>query len=77
MGISTSSCADYRGLESAFARSCKLLSAPAGMRFAVTLVAYELICFMAIVIMVGCTQTSYQDYSERWPAREASHCYPT
>lgn len=65
---STPSNADDPGLECASACSNPLLSAPVGIRFTMIRMTYVLFLFITIVYMTGCTQTSYQDYPEHWPA---------
>jgi len=68
VAMSTASSADCPGLECACAYSNKLPSVAAGIQFARMRVTYVLICFITVVFMAGCTETSYQDYPDRWPA---------
>lgn len=71
--------ADDPGLECACACSNPLSSAPAGIRFAMIRMTYVLFLFITIVYMAGCTQTSYQDYPDHWPAIDQANkngCIP-
>jgi len=60
--------ADHLRLECASACSNALSSAPASLRFAKMRVTYILIVLVTIVFLAGCTDTSYQDYPDHWPA---------
>lgn len=70
VAMSMPSYTDYFELECACALSSELLSASAGIRFALMRVTYILFWFITIILVAGCTDTSYQDYPDHWPEIE-------